>query len=43
MFPNSTTPAVQLVDIFKIYPSGIIANKKINFELKYGEIHALFG
>ena len=34
---------VELKGITKIYPNGIIANDRINFELRKGEIHALLG
>lgn len=34
---------LQMKDILKIYPNGIVANENINFSLKKGEIHALLG
>lgn len=30
-------------DILKVYPNGIVANKKVNFSVVEGEIHALIG
>ncbi len=35
--------ALTLTDVTKIYPNGTVANHKINLEVKYGQIHALFG
>lgn len=34
---------LELKDITKIYPGGIVANYKINFNVREGEIHALVG
>lgn len=34
---------LQMKNILKIYPNGIVANENINFSLKKGEIHALLG
>lgn len=34
---------LEMKDILKVYPNGIVANEKINFSLKKGEIHALLG
>ena len=38
--PNT---AVEMRDIVKVYPNGIVANEGINFEVQKGEIHALVG
>lgn len=35
--------AIQMKDITKVYPNGVIANKDVNFEVRSGEIHALMG
>ncbi|MEM1545488.1 MAG: ABC transporter ATP-binding protein [Candidatus Methanomethylicia archaeon] len=34
---------VELRNITKIYPGGIVANNNVNFDLKKGEIHVLLG
>ena len=34
---------LQVENIWKVYPNGIVANKNINFEVHEGEIHALIG
>ena len=34
---------IQMQNISKIYPNGIVANKNVDFALKKGEIHALLG
>lgn len=34
---------LEMKNILKIYPNGIVANEHINFSLKKGEIHALLG
>ena len=34
---------LEVKDVTKIYPGGIVANYKINFSVKEGEIHALVG
>lgn len=34
---------LEMKDILKVYPNGIIANEHIDFSLKKGEIHALLG
>lgn len=36
------TNVVEMVDIVKVFP-GVVANDKVNFSLKAGEIHALLG
>ena len=40
---DQSTVAIKLENITKVYPNGILANSDINFTLKYGEIHAIFG
>ncbi len=35
--------AIEMIDIVKVYPNGIVANKGVNFEVEEGEIHALVG
>jgi general nucleoside transport system ATP-binding protein len=37
------TPIVELKDIYKIYPNGVVANKGVDFSIEKGEIHALVG
>ena len=34
---------VEMRDITKVYPNGVVANKNVNFTVKPGEIHALVG
>ncbi len=34
---------LELKDISKVYPNGVYANKKVNFSVREGEIHALVG
>ncbi|MBS4536767.1 ABC transporter ATP-binding protein [Clostridium sp. D2Q-14] len=34
---------LELKNIMKLYNNGVVANKKVNFELKEGEIHAIVG
>lgn len=34
---------LELKDIMKLYNNGVVANKKVNFQLKEGEIHAIVG
>ena len=34
---------LEMKEIFKVYPNGVVANKLVNFDLKEGEIHALAG
>jgi len=36
-------PIVELKDIIKVYPNGVVANKHVNFSVEQGEIHALVG
>ncbi len=36
-------PIIELKDIYKIYPNGVMANKGVNFSVEPGEIHALVG
>ncbi|MEA4812549.1 MAG: ABC transporter ATP-binding protein [Anaerolineaceae bacterium] len=37
------TPIIELKQIIKIYPNGVVANDGINFSVNKGEIHALVG
>lgn len=34
---------LEMRDIWKIYPNGVVANKGVNLKVKKGEIHALLG
>jgi simple sugar transport system ATP-binding protein len=34
---------VDMRNIDKVYPNGVVANSKINFQVEAGEIHALMG
>lgn len=34
---------LELKNITKVYPNGVVANKNVNFSLKKGEIHAICG
>jgi len=36
-------PLVEMKDIIKVYPNGVVANKDVNFSVEKGEIHALVG
>lgn len=38
-----TTPILEMKNITKIYPNGVIANRNVNFTLAEGEIHAVVG
>ncbi len=38
-----TTPILEMRNIVKIYPNGVMANKGVNFKVMPGEIHALLG
>lgn len=37
------TPLIEMRNIVKVYPNGVIANNGVNFSLEKGEIHALVG
>lgn len=37
------TAIVDMRDIVKVYPNGVVANDGVNFEVERGEIHALVG
>ncbi len=34
---------LELSNILKVYPNGVVANRNVNMEIKKGEIHALIG
>jgi ABC-type uncharacterized transport system ATPase subunit len=34
---------IEMKDIFKVYPNGVIANRDVNFSVQKGQIHALVG
>jgi len=34
---------VELENILKVYPNGIVANRYVNFDVRAGEVHALIG
>ncbi len=36
-------PLVDMKDIIKMYPNGVVANRDVNFSVQKGEIHALVG
>jgi len=36
-------PLVEMKDIIKVYPNGVVANRDVNFSVQKGEIHALVG
>ena len=36
-------PLVEMRNIVKIYPNGVVANKGVDFEIEKGEIHAIVG
>ena len=40
---NKTKIALELKNVTKIYPNGIVANDNIDLKVRYGQIHALFG
>ncbi len=40
---NNEKNAIEIKNITKIFSNGVVANKNINFKLKYGEIHAILG
>ncbi len=35
--------AIEMVNVTKIYPNGVVANRDVNFNVRSGEIHALMG
>jgi simple sugar transport system ATP-binding protein len=37
------TPLIQMNNIVKVYPNGVVANDGVNFSVDKGEIHALVG
>jgi simple sugar transport system ATP-binding protein len=37
------TPIIEMRDIVKVYPNGVVANDGVNFSVEKGEIHALVG
>ncbi|MBM3137132.1 MAG: ABC transporter ATP-binding protein [Chloroflexi bacterium] len=37
------TPQIEMRDIVKVYPNGVVANSEVNFQVEKGEIHALVG
>ena len=37
------TPIVDLRNIIKVYPNGVVANDGVSFSVEKGEIHALVG
>ncbi len=36
-------PLVEMKNIIKVYPNGVVANKQVDFSVGQGEIHALVG
>lgn len=34
---------IDMRDIIKVYPNGVVANRDVNFSVEKGEIHALVG
>ncbi len=34
---------IEMKNIFKVYPNGVVANENVSFSVKKGEIHALLG
>lgn len=40
---NNRSFVVEMENITKIYPNGVVANKDVNLRLREGEIHALMG
>ena len=36
-------PFVEMRGITKVYPNGVVANDRVNFEVEAGEVHALIG
>lgn len=37
------TPIIEMRNIIKVYPNGVVANDGVNFSVEKGEIHALVG
>lgn len=35
--------AIEMVNVTKVYPNGVMANKDVDFKVRKGEIHALMG
>ncbi len=40
---DNTPFVIEMKDITKVYPNGVVANKNVNLQLREGEIHALMG
>lgn len=40
---EKTPFVIEMKDITKVYPNGVVANKNVNLQLQEGEIHALMG
>jgi len=40
---SEDTVLLEMKDVWKVYPNGVVANKGINFSVRKGEIHALLG
>lgn len=40
---ESNLSLLQMKDIWKVYPNGVVANRGMNLEVRKGEIHALLG
>lgn len=38
-----TSPLLEMTNISKVYPNGVVANANVNFSLAKGEIHAIVG
>ncbi|MGO4108991.1 ABC transporter ATP-binding protein [Paenibacillus sp. YAF4_2] len=38
-----STPLLEMRNITKVYPNGVVANSNVNFSLNEGEIHAIVG
>jgi ABC-type uncharacterized transport system ATPase subunit len=35
--------AIEAINVTKVYPNGVVANRNVNFSATVGEIHAVVG
>ncbi len=42
-FGGNRMKAIEAIDITKVYPNGVVANKNVNISVEQGEVHAIVG